>query len=172
MKKLQIERNEKKCKFCKNVILKEECIKINGFTLSCCKECYQLDNQKEWRKKHEIFKQNRLKIHRFYKSQYRKNHPEHALWRSARQRARRNNLPFNIEISDIIIPEYCPILGLKLKQSKVRMNDASPTLDKIVPDLGYIKGNICVLSNKANRIKGDGTIEEHQKIINFLEKYV
>lgn len=161
-----------KCKFCKEIKSKTEFIKINGFFQHVCKECYFLDEQKELREKHEIFRQKRLADHRIFKSKYRKKHPDFALWKSAQQRAKRYNLPFTIQVSDIIIPEYCPVLGIKLKQAKGRMNDFSPTLDRIKPEMGYVPGNICVMSNKANRLKGDGSIEEHEKIISFLKKKI
>lgn len=43
----------------------------------------------------------------------------------------------------------------------------SPTLDRIRPDLGYVKGNVIVISGRANRIKSDATIEELRDIASF-----
>jgi hypothetical protein len=47
---------------------------------------------------------------------------------------------------------------------------ASPTLDKIIPELGYVRGNIAVISHRANRIKSDATLAEVLKLAAWLEK--
>lgn len=88
----------------------------------------------------------------------------------AQKRAKDLQIPFNLEISDIIIPEFCPVLGLKLERNKGRKpGDNSPSLDRITPELGYIKDNVCVISWRANALKKNGTIEEFEKIINYIK---
>ena len=148
-------------------LVRPNCIKIQ-----CCEECYNSPNLSEKLKKmkegHEKSKQRRYQRSIIYKREYRKKHWDHALYRSAFGRAKKLNLPLEITRKDIIVPKYCPVLGIELKQAKGRMNDASPTLDQIKPGLGYIKGNVCVMSNRANRIKSDGTAEEHEKIAEFI----
>lgn len=47
----------------------------------------------------------------------------------------------------------------------------SPSLDKIVPELGYVKGNIVVVSLRANQIKSDATIEELQAVAKFYNRF-
>ena len=83
------------------------------------------------------------------------------LLRAARKRAKEHNVPFEITIDDIIINDICPILGIPLERGNQK-NFAynSPSLDKIIPDLGYVPGNIQVISSKANRMKSDGTKED------------
>lgn len=93
---------------------------------------------------------------------------ENTMLHNAKGRARRNNLPFNLEEADIVIPDYCPILGIKL-ESQSKQHAGSPTLDKIVPELGYVKGNVQVISHRANLIKSDASIEELEKVIEFLK---
>jgi hypothetical protein len=88
------------------------------------------------------------------------------MWSSAKSRAKSENLPFNIEKSDIKIPEKCPILKFELKKSIGNANKNSPTLDKIIPSLGYVKGNIQVISYMANIMKSNATPEE---ILSFCE---
>ncbi len=88
---------------------------------------------------------------------------------SARGRARRNNLPFNLEIEDIIIPTHCPVLGIELGRNNVKYRDNSPSLDKLIPDLGYVKGNVAVISWRANRFKSDGTLDEIRRIADWME---
>ena len=72
-------------------------------------------------------------------------------------------------MSDIIIPTYCPILKIKLLFSKNIVQDNSPSVDRIIPELGYVKGNIQIISFKANRIKGHATINELELIIKYIK---
>ena len=41
----------------------------------------------------------------------------------------------------------------------------------MIPELGYIKGNVWVISNKANRIKNNATLEELRLLVKNLEDY-
>jgi len=88
--------------------------------------------------------------------------------------AKVNNIPFTISLDYIIsiIVDECPILKIPLSwcvQSKT-ITDNSPTIDRINPSLGYIPGNVAWISNRANRIKNDGTAEEHLAIYNFISQ--
>jgi hypothetical protein len=91
------------------------------------------------------------------------------MWHSARRRAKKQNVPFDITIDDIIIPNYCPVLGIPLFQGSKDEMYNSPSLDKIIPELGYVKCNIAVISHRANTIKNNGTAEEHRKIAQWLD---
>jgi hypothetical protein len=91
------------------------------------------------------------------------------MWKAARSRARRDGLAFNLEIADIIIPSHCPILGIELQAvHKGESRVCAPSLDRIRPELGYIKGNIAVISMRANRIKNDAGIKELTLVLNWL----
>jgi hypothetical protein len=92
------------------------------------------------------------------------------LWKHAKRRAKEKQLPFTITTEDIKVTEYCPVLGLKLIPGEGKVHDASPTLDKIIPSLGYIPGNIIVMSKKANTLKSNGTLEEHKKLVKWMEE--
>ena len=78
----------------------------------------------------------------------------------ARARAKKQNCPFDISIEDIVIPTHCPIFGIELNRSQGVADSNSPSLDKIIPSLGYVKGNIQVISHKANRLKSNASLEE------------
>jgi len=94
--------------------------------------------------------------------------PEYRLWDWAKVRARKQAISFNLQISDIIIPLYCPVLKISLKNNIKTCSDNSPTIDRINPSLGYIKGNVCVISHKANSIKRNATIGDLEKIIEYM----
>ena len=78
---------------------------------------------------------------------------------------------FNIELDDIKIPSECPALGIPLFKSPTRGPcPNSPTLDRIVPELGYTKGNIRVISAKANWCKSDLTVGQLLQLANYFHK--
>ena len=76
-------------------------------------------------------------------------------------------MPFDIGPEDVFVPEVCPVLGIPLRSGKGRggLNDASPTLDRVIGPLGYVPGNVVVISHRANRIKSDATVEELEAIL-------
>jgi hypothetical protein len=97
--------------------------------------------------------------------QWRDSNTSKILLGSARRRAKARGLDFNLVLADIVIPETCPALGLTLCRDA---GDASPTLDRIDPKKGYVRGNVQVISMKANRIKNDATVEELKLILAFM----
>nr|WP_294850063.1 hypothetical protein [uncultured Sphingomonas sp.] len=90
---------------------------------------------------------------------------------AARSRARYQGVPFDLTADDIVIPKVCPILGIPLKHGKGKPTFNSPTLDKIIPALGYVPGNVAVISQRANRIKSDASIHELRSLIRYLERH-
>jgi hypothetical protein len=91
---------------------------------------------------------------------------------SAAERAKKHGLPFTITIEDVVIPERCPVLGIEIKVNPEgnAMWDHSPSLDKIIPELGYVPGNVAVISWRANRIKGQASLEEIEKVFNYIKR--
>lgn len=87
----------------------------------------------------------------------------------AKARARAQGLPFNLEPEDIVFPDTCPILGIPLFFTDGGRTDNTPSLDKLKPELGYVKGNVCVISWRANRLKCDGSLEEFENIVKYLK---
>lgn len=89
-----------------------------------------------------------------------------------RENAFRKAIPFDIEYPDIQWPTHCPVLGLELDYSSPagRRVEHSASFDRIDPSKGYLKGNVRVISWRANRIKNDGTAAEHRKIAAYMEE--
>lgn len=78
----------------------------------------------------------------------------------ARKRARNKNLRFNITLADIVWPTHCPVFGFRLSK-KIRKGDPrSPSLDRIIPCKGYVRGNVAVISLRANLLKNNATPTE------------
>ena len=91
----------------------------------------------------------------------------------AKRRAKDENLPFDIDLKYVLtLPStHCPMLDLELAwcSGSTYREDNAPSLDKIDPKKGYVKGNVTWVSWRANRIKNDGTAQEHFKIANWLK---
>ena len=90
----------------------------------------------------------------------------------AKGRARRSRLPFDLREEDIVIPVRCPVLGLRIRHNwnGKAPTDNSPTLDRLVPSRGYTRGNVIVVSMRANRLRSDGLPFEHRMIAVFYQK--
>lgn len=79
----------------------------------------------------------------------------------ARGRAGRLGTKFNIKVSDLVIPEVCPYLGTKIDLSLGRGRlPNGPSIDRINNKRGYVRGNVQVISSKANTMKADATIDQ------------
>lgn len=95
--------------------------------------------------------------------------PRTRLLQLASQRARKVGLPFALVKSDIAIPEKCPVLGIPLEVGKNKPGNASPSLDRIRGDLGYVRENVRVISYRANRIRNDATVEELEAVLAYAK---
>ena len=77
---------------------------------------------------------------------------------------------WEIDFGDVNWPTHCPILGLELDYFAEFRQENSVSFDRIDNSKGYVKGNVEVVSWRANRIKNDGTWQEHEKIVDYLKK--
>lgn len=102
-----------------------------------------------------------------------------SLWKSCKNRAARKGIHFSISSHDVVIPEKCPILGITLIQDPSFIVNNSikgqltlpnyPTIDRLVPELGYTKDNIAVISWRANDLKGNASLQELQSVVDWLK---
>jgi hypothetical protein len=93
----------------------------------------------------------------------------------ARRRARKHNIPFSLKIEDLesLVVSHCPITEEPLDWEKRYVVNGhftknSPSLDRIIPELGYVPGNCAFLSHRGNTIKSNGTSEEHSRIVKYM----
>ena len=93
----------------------------------------------------------------------------------ARTRARKQNIPFSLTIEDLasLVVSHCPITEEPLDWEKRYVVNGhftknSPSLDRIIPELGYVPGNCAFLSHRGNAIKSNGTMEEHSRVIRYM----
>jgi hypothetical protein len=86
---------------------------------------------------------------------------EYIIWYRAKESSKKHHREFNLEVSDIIIPEYCPYLGIKLTTDiNNRTQPNYYSIDRIDSNKGYVKGNVQIISCFANTIKNNATIEQ------------
>lgn len=91
-------------------------------------------------------------------------------YRAKKANAKRVGVEFSVPFSELEFPTHCPVLGVELNYFAEGKQDTSVSFDRIDPAKGYISGNVIVISWRANRIKNDGSPEEHRKIADFYEK--
>ena len=133
-----------------------------GYHLSrgCTQSCGCLRNRDYAKDKHPI------KHGQYMSTRY-------SLLKNAKSRAKKKKIPCTITLDDIpSVPEVCPILGIKLTsykgEGKKGLQPDSPTLDRIIPEKGYIPGNIQIISGRANMIKNDATPSELQAVADYV----
>lgn len=83
--------------------------------------------------------------------------------------AKKRGIEFSVCADDVFIPEFCPLLGVRLDFSGKPNNPNGMSIDRIDPSKGYILGNVWVVSYRANRIKNDASLEELRSIVGNLE---
>jgi hypothetical protein len=88
---------------------------------------------------------------------------------SARVRAKALGLPFNIDASALSLPSVCPIFGTPLVWTDTITND-TPSLDRLVPEKGYVTENVAFISMRANRIKSDASLAELERIVEWVKQ--
>jgi len=174
LKNYNSENNTRKCKKCNNWLdlsnfnsrirmpspsTKEESKKVSTlYYRSECKKCSLLSINTE----KYCSPEKRRKLHR--------KDPRKVMLIHAKQRAIKKGLEFNIDKSDIIIPEKCPLLNIPLFVNDGKLGPNSPTIDRIICKKGYIKGNVMVISAKANTAKGNLSFDELNLLINNLKR--
>ena len=132
------------------------------------KRLYDIEYRKLNKNKRSM--QNKIHYNSIRKQKFIEN-PQHYLWYVARTRARKYNTEFNIEESDIIIPVYCPILNCKLEKGEGYLFNAM-SLDRVDNTKGYIKGNVRVISRKANLLKSSLTLDVLENIIKYIKNEI
>ena len=183
------------CKKCVSVRRKEHYQENKEKIIARSKEWYQENKEQAtvWRKKYE--QENSEKI-RIRKKHYRRRNEERIsarskiynerdrgtmeyalrrLWYSAKTRANQKNLPFNLTVEwlETMVVTHCPITLEPLNWTREQVAGGgpranSPSIDRIIPKLGYVQSNCAIISARANRIKNDGTIDEHLRTVQYM----
>lgn len=92
----------------------------------------------------------------------------------ARYRAKKNGVEFSIDWTDLIPPKLCPVFGVELLlvgntgKKKFDLHPNTASVDRLVNSKGYVKGNVRVISHRANLLKKDATIDELHKLVAYM----
>lgn len=169
--------SKKRCPICKEL----KSTKEFSNSTSYCRPCNRVRGREKYRENAEHIKAIRkVQYSRYrekriaraleYKNTKKSANPEYYLWLSAKRRAAKTGKDFDIEVSDIVIPEYCPVLGIALRLGVKRgfIEDA-PSIDRVDSEKGYVKGNVFVISWRANKIKSDASLEELEKLVAYVK---
>lgn len=95
---------------------------------------------------------------------------------NARSRSKKSGIPCSITLEHLraIAPTKCPILGIKLTygtdkgSSRTGAIDTSASLDRRIPELGYIPGNVSIISQKANLMKSNASKKDLLRIARWV----
>lgn len=82
----------------------------------------------------------------------------------------RSGMDWSIYFGELTFPTHCPILGIELDYFAEGRQENSPSFDRLDNSRGYESGNVFIISWRANRIKNNGTKEEHRMIYEYLDK--
>ena len=159
-----------KCKRCKV----DKALNETGRCQGCddyIRDYYQKNRNREIARAQKSLKKKSRKEQNKYKKKLNRQNPLSVILQHAKQRAKLKNVPFDITADDIEVPEFCPILGLQLVVNEGHAKDNSMTIDRIVPELGYVKGNVAIISFKANTIKNNASIEDLEKVLLWLKRW-
>ena len=88
--------------------------------------------------------------------------------RTIEVRAAEKGLAFNLEPADVVVPAICPVLGIPIAPSRGKAGPNSPSIDRVDNRLGYIKGNIRVISLRANKLKSDMSLGEAAALYEYM----
>ncbi len=139
----------------------------SGKCLACRTEYYRANKERldqysrNWRRANpERAKASQRKASLKNGKTWRQNNPEANLLCRAKARAKKFDREFNLELADVVIPEVCPVLGIAMDK---------PSIDRINSNRGYTKENIQVISYRANTLKSNGTLEEFQALVRYLQ---
>ena len=135
-------------------------------------QAYREANREVLRLKANLrYHQNREEILTKEKATHRAD-PRRQMLSNSKTRASRKGLEHTLRLEDIVIPEVCPLLGIRLQVGDGCVCDASPSLDRINPAKGYTPENTWIISNRANRIKTDATPHELISIGSTLAAFI
>ena len=130
-----------------------------------CKTCHAV-----WRSRHRAEAKEKSKEWRVLNPErskmvclkWRESHPELIMLSNARKNAKERKVPYSLTLADIVIPDRCPVFGTPFVFTKNtgKQSPQGPSLDRIIPELGYVPGNVWVISWRANKLKGDASLHE------------
>lgn len=136
---------------------------IDGKTHHCktCMTAYRKANaekQKQYMRK--LREEDNERVKKMRRKSYRNTPPHLKLFYQSQSRAKTGDIEFNLSPEDIVIPNECPYLKVPFIVGTKENYQYTHSLDRIDNDKGYIKGNVEVVTKKANSMKNNASDEE------------
>lgn len=133
-----------------------------------CKACMS-DRHSRWRAANSTpeFRAKKVAV----TQEMRKRNPRAQLLRQARARAKKKGIEFSITLADVPWADVCPVLGISLRYGGWGGFGGKPdsaSLDRIDNTKGYVPGNVAVISDRANKLKGNATADELEAIVRWM----
>lgn len=97
--------------------------------------------------------------------------PIKAAWERAKARAKKNNIEFSITQDHVkaVWTDICPIYQIHLQTNEGKSDGNSHSIDRINNNLGYIPGNIAIVSMRFNSEKRNLTPELLRRMLAYME---
>jgi hypothetical protein len=100
---------------------------------------------------------------------WRQRHPQRALLSHIRNRCKQSNTPFDLTLEDLVLPAFCPVLGIPLvSTSRGPKTPNTASVDRLIPHKGYVRDNVRIISMRANELKRDASREELAALLAYV----
>jgi hypothetical protein len=155
----------------------------DGYQYSCklCRHNYYQESKgKALVRQRDYQRRNKEQVRVSRQKYYKKTRSEEVyvlrkLLAKAKERAKAKGLFFDLTIEwlETMVVSHCPITlqpidWLKEQVVDGRTSPNSPSIDKNIPELGYVQSNCAIISHRGNTIKNNGTIDEHRRVVQYM----
>lgn len=147
-----------------------------------CKECSSLKSKEYYKNNRDKLlkksNENREKYYKSIKQKYKFIDYLKFLLESCIYRAKKNNIPYDSikNLCEHLKPIYsemkCECCKKELVSNDKRHKHNSPSIDRIIPELGYVVGNVAILCWECNRLKNNATPEKLFQIATWYQKKI
>lgn len=146
---------------------RRELAKINAEHLKKQRKTYKKKNKKKIQKQTKTYYKKTKKKANAKTSKWSKNNKSRVQFNAARSRSKKYEEAFDLVFTELDWPDVCPVLGIPMDR---RDKNHTPSLDRVDSRKGYTKANVKVISFRANRIKFNATIDELERILDYMKK--
>ena len=135
--------------------------------------CIMCRNASALAKQHAVYLAAPDEFRRYRRRLQAKN-PLAALFRAARSRAKGRGIDFSITPFDLSMNNgVCPCCNREMFIDEEPLGPGgrphSPSIDRFVPALGYVPGNVSIICWSCNDIKSKATLEELKAVVRWME---
>jgi hypothetical protein len=154
---------------------KEEMVTITVVCDRVCNSCQEEKPQFEFYRNRKGFykycKMCYVERNKGYQESYRIRNRFAIRVRACKARAKDKDLPFDLTEEHLreVWTGVCPIFNMPLDIQALKNSPQHAELDRVIPELGYVKGNVAWLSQRANRIKDNAKLEELERLVEWLK---